>query len=191
MRDLRGSLVRTTVAVLLGSAVLTGCAEKQEASTTLPTTEAAPTSGPPALGPADFPVPDEARTKDAAGAEAFLHYWIELLNRQRAIPSGDALRDLGPECQECLRIAHVYDEAAGSGRRFQGGDFSVESLGTPVIEDDEAVINFFAGQEAIALVDSAGATVENLPTGSHLGSGMRLAWSPDQQGWLVTGFAIG
>ena len=25
-------------------------------------------------------MPDEARTKDAAGAEAFLRYWIELLN---------------------------------------------------------------------------------------------------------------
>jgi len=176
---------------VLGTLLLTGCSEKQEASETLPTASASPTEDLPPLGPPDFPVPAEARTKDAAGAEAFLSYWIDLLNRQRAVPDGGPIRDLGPDCQECLRIARVYDEAAGSGRHFTGGDFSVESLGAPVVEADEAVINFFARQEAIALVDPNGATIESLPTGSHLGSGLRLSWSSDKEGWLVTGLTFG
>ena len=88
------------VALLLGTTLLAGCSEKQEASTTLPPASQTPTptaEALPPLGPADFPVPPEARTKDAAGAEAFLRYFIDLINHQRAIPAGEPLRDLGPE----------------------------------------------------------------------------------------------
>ena len=50
--------------------LLGGCSEKQEANDTLPSASAAETTEAlPEVGPADFPVPDEARTKDAAGAE--------------------------------------------------------------------------------------------------------------------------
>ena len=69
--------------------LLGGCSEKQEANDTLPSASAAETTEAlPEVGPADFPVPDEARTKDAAGAEAFLRYYIDLLNRQRASWTG-------------------------------------------------------------------------------------------------------
>ena len=65
--------------VVVGTTLLTGCSEKQGANETLPSSSAAETSDAlPEIGPADFPVPDEARTKDAAGAEAFLRYWIDL-----------------------------------------------------------------------------------------------------------------
>jgi hypothetical protein len=127
----------------------------------------------------------------ADGAEAFLRYFIDLMNHQRSIPAGQPIRDLGPECQECLRIARVYDEAANAGRRFDGGKLAIESIGEPIIEDDEDVINFFAHQEAIALVDPASAVVESLPAGSHLGSGMRLLWSDDTTSWVITGFTLG
>ena len=80
MRDLRWSVV----GLVLATALLSGCSEKDEANSTLPSTSAAATTEAlPPVGPADFPVPDEARTKDAAGAEAFLYYWIDLLNRQQ------------------------------------------------------------------------------------------------------------
>ena len=177
---------------VIGAAMLGGCSEKHEANDTLPSPSAAETTEAlPALGPADFPVPDEARTKDAAGAEAFLRYWIDLMNRQRAVPAGQPLRDLAPDCQECLRIARVYDEAAEAGRRFDGGQLGVESVGAPVIDGDEAVVNFFAGQDAVALVDPAGVAVEGLPAASHLGSGMRLSWSERSISWVVTGFTLG
>jgi len=72
------------IGVLIGTALLGGCSEKHEANDTLPSPSAAETTEAlPALGPADFPVPDEARTKDAAGAEAFLRYFVDLINRQQ------------------------------------------------------------------------------------------------------------
>ena len=135
MRKPRNSgLLRGAVAgLLLGTALLSGCSEKQEANDTLPSASAAPTTEAlPPVGPADFPVPEEARTKDAAGAEAFLRYWIDLLNRQRAIPAGQPLRDLGPECQECLRIAQNYDEVAAVGQRYDGGDLTANELAAPL-----------------------------------------------------------
>ena len=64
MRDLRWALAGLVVA----AALLSGCSEKVEANDTLPPTSAAETTESlPPVGPADFPVPDEARTKDAAG----------------------------------------------------------------------------------------------------------------------------
>src|SRR5688500_17589400 len=94
----------------------TACSgQEQQASTELPSassTSAEPTPELPPLGPADFPVPDEARVKDEAGAEAFLYYFVDLLNHQQAVPSGVALRDLAPDCQQCLAVAQRLDEAA-------------------------------------------------------------------------------
>ncbi|MGY1846919.1 hypothetical protein [Blastococcus sp. SYSU DS1021] len=178
---------------MAGTVLLTGCSEKQEASATLPTTEAAPTTEAlPPLGPEDFPVPAEARTKDAAGAEAFLRYWIDLLNRQRAIPAGEALRTVGPECQECLRIASNYDEAADAGNRYVGGELRLNDVTEPLFDANEAMIAFGARREAVSLVDPSGAVLEARPDPvPNLSSGITLAWSAPDQSWLVKSFTLG
>ena len=196
VRDLRrtGLLRGAVVGLLLGTALLTGCAEKQEARDTLPTASAAPTTEAlPELGPADFPVPDEARTKDAAGAEAFPRYWIDLLNRQRAIPDGQPIRDLGPECRDCLRIAKNYDEAAAAGHRYVGGELSLNELTEPLLNGDEASITFGARTDAVrSWTMQRAIRVEAIPTSARtLGSGIALAWSEIDQIWLVTGLNLG
>lgn len=189
VRDLRWAVAGLVIA----TTVLTGCAEKQEANTSLPTARAAPTSEAlPELGPADFPVPDEARTKDAAGAEAFLRYFIELINRQRGIPAGQPLRDLGPECQECLRIAQNYDEVAAAGSRYVGGELTLNDVPAPVLSDDGAAISFGARREPVSVLDSNGEVVDARPEPApNLGSGIDLVWSNENQSWLVTGFNLG
>ena len=187
---MRGS----AIALLVATAVLSGCSEKQEASTTLPTTSAAETTQAlPTVGPADFPVPDEARTKDAAGAEAFLRYWIDLLNRQQGIPAGQPIRDLGPECRECLRIAKAFDDAAAAGYRYEGGELSLNDVTEPRLKDDGASIAFGARVEPLTIRDAAGAPV---PDGvgdlnPNASSGISLVWSEDVRSWLVVGMTIG
>ena len=196
VRDLRSPrLVRAAiVGVLMGTALLSGCAEKQEARDTLPTASAAPTTEAlPELGPDDFPVPDDARTKDAAGAEAFLRYWIDLLNRQQAIPAGQPIRDLGPECRECLRIAQAFDEAAAAGYRYEGGELSLNDVTEPRLNGDVASIAFGTRVEALTVRDVNGAAV---PEGvgdlnPNAGSGVTLEWSEDARSWLVAGMTIG
>jgi hypothetical protein len=182
------------IGVVVGTALLTGCSEKQEASDTLPTTSASPsTEALPEVGPADFPVPDEARTKDAAGAEAFLRYYIELINRQQAIPAGEPLRELSPDCETCLRIARAFDDAAAAGHTYHGGELSLNDVVEPQVEGDTASLVFGTRVEAVSLQDAAGVPV---PEGqgafiANAGSGMTLTWSEERQSWLAAGLTIG
>jgi hypothetical protein len=196
VRDLRGSgrLRRTVIGLLVGTALLTGCLERQEANDTLPTPSASPTTEAlPEVGPADFPVPAEARTKDAAGAEAFLRYYIELLNRQQAIPAGEPLRELGPECETCLRIARAFDDAAAAGWTYHGGELTINDVVEPQLDGDTAKLIFGTRVEAVSVHDSSGAPV---PDGQeeltpNAGSGMTLTWSDERHSWLAAGLTIG
>jgi hypothetical protein len=196
VRDLRGpGLLRAIVAgLLIGTALLTGCSQKTEANDTLPPTSSAPTTEAlPSVGPADFPVPDEARTQDTAGAEAFLRYFIELLNRQQKIPAGQPLRELGPECQECLRIALDLDEAAAAQQQYQGGELSiVGDFGTSV-SDGSANVSFVARIAAGAIVDASRAIVPGteFDTVERLPSAVRLAWDPDAESWEIEAVNFG
>jgi hypothetical protein len=181
------------VGAVIGTALLAGCSEKQEANDTLPSPSAAETTAElPEVGPADFPVPDEARTKDAAGAEAFLRYWIDLMNRQRAIPAGQPLRNLGPDCHNCQRIAQNYDEAAAAGNRYEGGEVSINAVAKPSFDGDEVLVSFTARREPASIVDGAGAVVAAQPdVASSLSSGIGLVWVAPDRTWLVTGFDLG
>jgi hypothetical protein len=179
--------------LLVGTALLTGCSEPTEANDTLPSTSSASTTEAlPEVGPADFPVPDEARTKDAAGAEAFLRYYIDLINQQRQIPTGQALRDLGPECQGCLRIARNYDEAAEAGIRYQGGQLSLNDVTTPRLEGNKASMSFGIRQEAAQRLDSSGALIDTgVPELPNVISGATLTYSEDDGTWLVEALDLG
>ncbi len=176
---------------------LAGCSAEpeQQASTELPaatSTSAEPTPELPPLGPADFPVPDEARVQTEAGAEAFLRYYIDLMNHQLSIPAGAPLRELGPECNECLRIASEFDEAAASGFSYEGSEVRIDSeFGTATIADG-VNLSFFAWIEGGRRVDASGRTVPDSNfDGERLPSAALLAWSPESQGWLVRAMNFG
>jgi hypothetical protein len=182
------------IAVVVGTALLTGCSEKQEANDTLPSPSAAETTEAlPEIGPADFPVPDEARTKDAAGAEAFLRYYVELLNRQQAIPAGQPIRDLSPECATCLRIARAFDDSAAAGHTYYGGKLTLNDVIEPQLSGDTAKLIFGTRVEALSIRDSTGGLVSDGQNDlvANAGSGMTLTWSDEDQSWLAAGLTIG
>ncbi|SOE03559.1 hypothetical protein SAMN06272739_4232 [Blastococcus haudaquaticus] len=182
------------ISVLVGTAVLTGCSEKQPANDTLPSSSAAETSESlPEIGPADFPVPDEARTKDAAGAEAFMRYYIDLLGRQQSVPSGEPLRDLAPDCQECLRIAQDMDEAAAAQRRFEGGKLTLAGEFGTALADDSANLSFLTRIEAGALVEPSGEPVPGTesPAVEQLPSAASLVWLPEARCWQLEALNFG
>ena len=180
------------VGALIGTALVSGCSAKQEANDTLPTAAAETTEALPEIGPAHFPVPDEARTKDAAGAEAFLRYYLDLIDHQRPLLDGQPLVDLGPTCRTCARIASNYQEAAAAGHHYKGGELTLNDVIEPQLRDDQASLVFGIRQEAVQLVDQTGNVVDpGLPMSPNLGSGMTLIWSPRASTWLVEGMTLG
>src|SRR4051794_41324347 len=69
--------LRLVAGLAVAMALVGGCSSKHEANDTLPSaseTSATPSLEP--LGPADLPMPDDARSQDAAGAEAFVRYYM-------------------------------------------------------------------------------------------------------------------
>src|SRR5919112_63388 len=64
----------------------------------------------PPLGPPDLPMPVEARTQDAAGAEAFVRYYIDLINRTSTVMDAAPLREFSHSCADCNRIATATEE---------------------------------------------------------------------------------
>ncbi|WP_142024713.1 hypothetical protein [Blastococcus colisei] len=192
MRDLRG-LRRTTAGVLVATALLTGCSEKQGANDTLPSPSAAETSEAlPEIGPADFPVPDEARTKDAAGAEAFVRYYIELINRTSEIPDADPLRQFSAGCEDCDRIASFTEEAATLGNDPEGGQITIVEVGRPLMGADTAELPIRIDQAEFVVLNSAGSPTDGgSPAFSNVLGGVALEWDGNRHSWLVTDLTFG
>jgi hypothetical protein len=190
-------LIRLTVSLVAAAGLTTGCTDDApQASTELPSassTSAEPTPELPPLGPTDFPVPDEARTKDEAGAEAFLRYYIALLNRQQAIPAGDPIRKLSPDCQECAAVAQRFDEAASSGLRIEGGEVSIIDGPGITLRGATANLSFIARAEAASVRNAQGKVVpeEAQPAQERLPSALEVTWSDDQSSWLASGLSFG
>ena len=187
------------VAVLAaGAVVLSGCSEKQEASTTLPTTSAAETTEAlPPVGPAAFPVPAEAREKTPEGALAFAKYYIALGTEigKGAVPS-QALLDLStPECRLCNQVAKSFSDDQAAGYKQVGGSYSFKEYGPGFMSEggNVAEIGFDYTQGAYSVVDANGQAVPSR-AGKESGvlpSGMRLDWREDLHSWLVANLTIG
>jgi hypothetical protein len=191
-------LVLLILLVVAAAAPLTACSAEAEhqPSAELPpasSSSAEPTPELPPLGPKDFPVPDEARTQDEAGAEAYLRYFVGLLNRQQAIPSGQALRALSQDCQECQAIAQRLDQAATNRWRLEGGALHI--VGEPGISvvGSEARLSFFARTEAGRVYGSDGTelTDEAITEQRRISSSLTLKWSRDRRAWVPTGLSVG
>lgn len=200
MIDTRGDDVtrrwslRPTASLFAGVVVLTGCSEKQEANDSLPTASASPTEDAlPPLGPEDLPMPDEARTQDSAGAEAFFRYYIELINRTSDVMDAEPLREFSDGCDDCNRIATDTEEDAAAGYHYEGGELTITRTGEPKIEERSVEMAFFADQAALQVVDQSGRPVDGLSFGAipGLSSGATARWDAGRQTWLMTGLTLG
>jgi Family of unknown function (DUF6318) len=182
--------------LLAVSAVLGGCSERQEASDTLPSASAEPTESAPELaplGPPDLPMPDEARTPDAAGAEAFVRYYIELINRTSDVMDAAPLREFSNGCEDCERIAADAESDAASGFRYKGGRLSITRFGSPLVEGNTAQVAFRVHLTALIVVDSAGNPVPNLSFQEFpdLSSGASVEWDVQEKVWTMTQLTLG
>lgn len=71
-------------------------------------------------------MPADARTQDAAGAEAFVRYYFELLNRSLTNMETEHLRYFAEDaCDVCDRIATETETDAAEGYTYSGGQLTI------------------------------------------------------------------
>ncbi|MGY2129973.1 hypothetical protein [Blastococcus sp. SYSU DS0617] len=189
--------LRLTACLVAGCAALTGCSEKQEASRSLPSTSSAAPSKEalPPLGPADFPVPAEARAKTPDGALAFAEYYMMLgVKIGEGRVASDVLLDLSTdECRLCERIARSLAEDRAAGYTYLGNSTTFEELGPPLIDDESAEIGFLFSQSSYTVLDASGQEVPARAgqAAEDLQSGMILIWNSGLSSWLVSNLTVG
>jgi hypothetical protein len=179
--------LRVVAGCLVAVATLSGCAEKQEASTTLPSASSASAEDLPPLGPADFPVPDEARQRTEAGVVAFSNYYFDLSNHLLSTLESEPLRDLSRDCSVCDAMADSYDSDKTAGYTYEGGAIRIASTGSIRIQGSEAEISFVLTQDTLTVKDPSGTIAEAKSSLAYrLSGGMALAWDTSRSTWLVT-----
>ncbi|WP_448626020.1 hypothetical protein [Geodermatophilus sp. URMC 64] len=172
----------------VSAALVSGCSSPQQANETLPS--AAETSASPELeplGPPDFPVPDEARTQDAAGAEAALRYYLDLVTHQHA-ESGQPLRDLSRDCSLCMFLADRADQDAAAGYVVDGGGITVIDMPTPAVDGALAEFSFSVSQGPVEVRGPDGAPVPGRGSEAApvLIGAAAMEWSSTNRAWIVT-----
>jgi Family of unknown function (DUF6318) len=183
-------LARMAAGLLVGVAVLTGCAGKQPANETLPaaaptTADATPTLPP--LGPPDMPMPAEAREKTSASATTFLRYYMNLLNVAQANLDPRYVSQLSQGCETCDRLIQNIEEDSRANREYQGGAISITSTSNPAIFGDEAQLAFSMEQGALTVRDADGKDVTDLSApAAQLQCGAILRWSPTDSTWMLS-----
>lgn len=179
----------------MGTALLSGCSERQEASTTLPTPSAAPSTSAealPPLGPPDLPMPAEARAKTPEGAQAFVRYYISLINRTSTVMDAAPLRDLSNRCEDCHRIATYTEKDAAVGYHYAGGEMTVTDMGKPLMTDTTAEMAVAIDQARLSVLDGTGQPTEGGSEAFHdMSGGAALTWDATRHTWIMNQLTLG
>jgi hypothetical protein len=187
--------LRLVAGLAAGAVVLSGCSERQEAADTLPGADAEPSATeaePPPLGPSDLPMPAEARTQDAAGAEAFVRYYIDLINRTSTVMDAAPLREFSDGCAECNRLATNVENDAATGRDYEDGEITVTEVATPLIEGETAEMAFRVDQAAFTVLEPGGSISEGGSEAfTNILGGVSLTWDAARTSWVMTGLTFG
>src|SRR4051794_29387616 len=140
-----------------------------------------------------MPMPAEARTQDAAGAEAFVRYYIALINRTSAVMDAAPLRDLSRGCEDCDRIAANTEQAALAGEDYEGGTISVTELTPPLVTDARAEMAIRIDQAALTILDASGAPITDRGSPAYPGipGSAAAEWDGERKSWLMSSLSFG
>lgn len=174
------------------AAVLAGCSEPEQPSTTLPTATSTSAAQAPLepLGPADFPVPDEAREQTEAGAIAMAMYYLDLIDHVKdQMVSGTvdsaALRDLENECEVCEQIAAGFDAEVAAGNHYEGADLTLQPGVTATVTGLSADVVFIVEQAPATSIGPDQSVIRTTDV-TTLRGGMVFEWSEVRNGWIAS-----
>jgi hypothetical protein len=84
-------------------------------------------------------------------------------------------------------LADGYDTDKRSGYKYQGGEITVASNGTPVVKDGAGEVSFLLNQAPVTVFDPTGAAVPGRQSDAYqLSGGMNVDWDPARRSWIVT-----
>jgi hypothetical protein len=183
-------LERGAAAAVVGIALLAGCSDGATANETLPSTStsAAPSSDAPApLGPPDMPMPAEAREQTAAGAEAFLRYYMDIYNWSQLHMDAAYMDQLSQGCATCDSLTANLRNDAEAGYLYEGGGVTVGDTSFAEIKMSRIEGAFSMKQAALTVRAADGSTVSDLSAPpAALDCGAILSWSSDDTSWIFT-----
>ena len=128
--------IAITVVIVMGLLGLAGCDSNQPATAPppVPTSTSTSTTAPPDDDNGPPALPGPARDKTAAGAKAFVRYYVELLNHSVTHNSIIGMRAAqAPGCTVCERFVSSIRKNARNGGSQTGGEWTVKA--TSVIGD--------------------------------------------------------
>lgn len=134
---------RLLAAGLLGLLVLSGCGGSPPED---PPTSA-PSPSPTSTTPPAPELPEEAKANTKAGAEAFVRYYVDLINRTQVSGEPQLIRDASlPTCRTCTSALDVVIDLHDRGATIDGGQWTLKSTEvsrpeTPPGSDPVAVVH--------------------------------------------------
>ena len=178
-------MLLVAITLLVGSLLITGCTGDEPNPPSPSSTSESPTdtSSPTVTVPA---MPEEAKVGDAAGAEAFVRHWIDLLNY--AYATGDtepvkAVSDAG--CEACQTIFSVIQQRAAGNKRLEGGLIKLVSVRSPP-PDDVGLVGVSVRYEQADGIEIAPDATRTTVTGSPPDN-FGFALTYDDGAWAMSG----
>ena len=192
---MRRRSLRLVAGLAVATALVGGCSSKHEANDTLPSaseTSASPSLEP--LGPADLPMPAGARKQSAAGAEAFIRYYFDILNRSLTDLDPRYIRQFADSCEDCERIAQETEQDAAAGYSYKGGELVIAGkISVAIQSPGRAESAFIVDQAALTILDANGQPVPNLTFEAKpgLSSGTLALWDDSTSSWKMSVLTLG
>ena len=182
--------MRVAAAAVVGVAMLAGCSDGGTANETLPSTStsaAQTTESLPPLGPPDLPMPDEARAQTAAGAEAFIRYYMDIYTAAQASMDPTYMDQFSQDCALCDGIIKNLRDDAAAGYSYDGGQVTVTAASFGAANDSRIEGAFSIDQASLAVLGKDGVSVTDLSAPpASLNCGAILSWSSHDASWIFT-----
>ena len=178
--------LRVLLVAVVGAVLVSGCTAETPANDTLPTaSEGAESSAElEPLGPADLPMPVEARERTPAGAEAFIRYYMDIYNDAQMALNADYMEQFSQSCATCDELISNIREDASAALSYEGGQVTTDFVSTTV-EGDVAEGAFSIQQAELHVRDSSGTERADLSApASELSCGAILTWSNSTHSWV-------